>query len=115
MTNQIQKISKVLSVFVILFAFAFTNLNFTLPVEDSCPTAYFVVDNNGCTVGCTIDFDNQSTGATTYCWDFGDGSGSCDANPSHVYGAAGTYTVTLRASDGICTHEYIGIVDIVSI
>lgn len=36
-------------------------------------------------------------------WDFGDGSTSSDQNPSHAYGSAGTYTVTLiAASAGGC-------------
>ncbi len=34
-----------------------------------------------------------------YSWDFGDGSGSSTANPSHAYGSAGTYTVTLTVTD----------------
>ena len=31
------------------------------------------------------DFINNSTGATTYEWDFGDGNGSTSENPSHTY------------------------------
>jgi len=43
-------------------------------------------------------FQNQSTGATSYSWDFGDGSPlSNAANPTHVYTAAGNYVVTLQA------------------
>jgi len=34
-----------------------------------------------------------------YSWDFGDGATSTQANPSHTYGAAGTYTVTLTVTD----------------
>lgn len=37
---------------------------------------------------------------TTYAWDFGDGSTSTDINPSHVYAANGTYTVSLTVTDG---------------
>ena len=37
----------------------------------------------------------------TYSWNFGDGSAaSTQANPSHVYAAAGPYTATLTVSDG---------------
>ncbi len=34
-----------------------------------------------------------------YSWDFGDGATSTAANPSHTYGAAGTYTVSLTVTD----------------
>lgn len=39
---------------------------------------------------------------TSHSWDFGDGTTSTDANPTHAYMAPGTYTVTLRitAPDG---------------
>ena len=47
-------------------------------------------------------FVNMSTGATDYSWDFGDGSTSTDASPSHFYDSLGSYTVTLAASN-ICS------------
>ncbi len=34
-----------------------------------------------------------------YSWDFGDGTGSSEVNPSHVYTAPGTYTATLVVTD----------------
>lgn len=40
-------------------------------------------------------FTDQSTGATTWLWDFGDGSGSTLQHPQHTYAQAGTYVVTL--------------------
>jgi PKD repeat protein len=52
------------------------------------------------TDGFTATFTNKSSGATTFAWDFGDGSISTDENPVHTYAADGTYTVTLTASDG---------------
>lgn len=36
-----------------------------------------------------------------FAWAFGDGATSSEAAPSHVYAAAGAYTVTLSVSDGI--------------
>jgi len=46
-----------------------------------------------------VIFTNLSTGDwTTASWDFGDGATSTDANPSHTYTVAGTYTVTLTVS-----------------
>ena len=48
--------------------------------------------------GLDIYFDNSSTNATNYTWDFGDGVGaSSDFDPSYVFPGPGTYTVTLSA------------------
>ena len=48
----------------------------------------------------TVNFTDRSTGAvTSWSWDFGDGTGSSAANPSHVYGAVGTYDVRLTVED----------------
>ena len=48
-------------------------------------------------------FANQSTGATNYAWDFGDGSPVFNGiTAAHQYTAAGLYTVTLTASNGAC-------------
>ena len=63
------------------------------------PTASFTNSTaGGCAAG--YNFTNTSTGATSYLWDFGDGSTSNVANPTKGYGATGTYTVTLTASNG---------------
>ncbi|HPP77109.1 PKD domain-containing protein, partial [Methanospirillum sp.] len=51
----------------------------------------------------TVQFTDLSIGPpTSYAWDFGDGGNSTEANPSHVYTTAGTYTVklTVRNSGG---------------
>jgi gliding motility-associated-like protein len=46
----------------------------------------------------TVSFINNSSSATNYIWDFGDGSPTSSAfNPSHTYTTAGTFTVTLIA------------------
>jgi PKD repeat protein len=48
-------------------------------------------------------FDNQSSNATIYRWDFGDGTGSADYNPPpHTYYRNGNYTVTLQALNNSC-------------
>ncbi|MBN1441547.1 MAG: CotH kinase family protein, partial [Planctomycetes bacterium] len=44
-----------------------------------------------------VEFLNHSTGSDDFLWDFGDGSGSSAANPTHYYSSAGTYQVALRA------------------
>ncbi len=45
-----------------------------------------------------IIFSNNSIGATSWSWDFGDGSSSTEAEPRHVYPAPGQYRVVLNAS-----------------
>ena len=49
--------------------------------------------------GNTVDFTNQSTNATSYLWDFGDGTTSTETDPSYTYATDGQYTVVLTASN----------------
>jgi PKD repeat protein len=52
-------------------------------------------------VGSAVSFADKSTGSpTTWFWSFGDGSTSSAHNPTHTYTSAGTFTVTLNASNG---------------
>lgn len=46
-----------------------------------------------------IQFQNLSTGADTYLWDFGDGNTSTETSPEHAYDEPGTYEITLYAED----------------
>lgn len=57
------------------------------------PTSDFVAVNNMQ----EVTFTNNSTGANSYLWDFGDGNTSMDINPIHTYEIEGEYTVTLTA------------------
>ena len=61
------------------------------------PTSVFNFTNNFL----SVNFDGSlSTGTLlTYSWDFGDGNNGIGATPTHVYAAAGTYFVTLTATD----------------
>ncbi|MBI1277003.1 MAG: PKD domain-containing protein, partial [Anaerolineaceae bacterium] len=65
------------------------------------PAAGFTVDTNTGTAPLTVTFTNASTGDNlVYTWDFGDGSPvSAEQNPVHVYNQAGTYNVTLTATN----------------
>ena len=49
----------------------------------------------------TYSFSNQSTSATKFAWDFGDGGTSIDAEPTYTYSGEGTFTITLTASDAL--------------
>jgi PKD repeat protein len=46
---------------------------------------------------------SSGSGIDTWAWDFGDGNVSGAQNPTHLYGAPGTYTVSLTASGGGCS------------
>ncbi|MDX2003127.1 MAG: PKD domain-containing protein [Chitinophagales bacterium] len=46
-----------------------------------------------------VQFSNNSTGAVSYAWDFGDGSTSTNTEPVHVFIADGNYTITLIATN----------------
>jgi len=50
----------------------------------------------------TTAFTNTSIGTDlTFLWDFGDGNTSMETDPTHLYSATGTYTVTLTATNSI--------------
>jgi gliding motility-associated-like protein len=50
-----------------------------------------------------VRFDNRSSQAVSYYWDFGDGATSTAPNPFHDYSRSGTYEVILVANpDSVC-------------
>ena len=53
--------------------------------------------------GNTVTFENKSTGADAYKWDFGDGSSSTDESPTHTYPGKGKYVPTLYATSSAGT------------
>lgn len=46
-----------------------------------------------------LSFQNDSEGAVSYAWDFGDGATSTEATPRHRYFTSGDYSVTLTATN----------------
>jgi len=66
----------------------------------------------------TVQFNDTSTNTPLYWyWSFGDGNTSTLQNPSHVYSALGTYTVSLNAtnaagSDTTIKSSYIAVSDV---
>jgi len=64
------------------------------------PIADFAVQGEDRTAPSEIEFVNKSEEAERYEWDFGDGTKSDEASPSHRYRSSGNYTVILRAKKG---------------
>ncbi len=63
----------------------------------SRPVANFVYDRADEIAPAEIQFQNQSKNATSYSWDFGDGSTSTEMSPQHRYKHSGNYEVALIA------------------
>ena len=61
------------------------------------PEALFAYVPLSPNVGDTVFFQNLSTNASNYKWEFGDDSTSTEINPVHIYKTAGIYTVKLIA------------------
>lgn len=69
---------------------------------DNGPTAEPVAAFTPSCTGLSCTFADQSTDARTivsHAWDFGDGSRSTDADPTHIYTQAGSFTVELTVVD----------------
>ena len=63
------------------------------------PQSLFIIKPKLITIpGGKLYTNNQSIGANTFSWDFGDGGTSTEVEPEHTYTVAGEYTITLIAS-----------------
>ncbi len=68
------------------------------------PNADFIYSNNGL----TVDFTDNSAGAVSYIWDFGDGSPyNTTKNPSHSFADYGTYNVKLYVENDMVNWDTI--------
>lgn len=50
-----------------------------------------------------VNFSETGMAANTWSWDFTDGGTSTDQNPAYTFNSAGSYTVTVTGTDGICS------------
>jgi PKD repeat protein len=84
-----------------------TTRDVTVAVPTATPTETPVPQPPTAVINAVVDPNNSlavqfssagSENALSYFWDFGDGSSSTDANPSHVYPFASTFTVTLTVT-----------------
>jgi gliding motility-associated-like protein len=69
-------------------------------------TASFVATPTTGIAPLNVSFTNGSVGASSYSWNFGNGTGSSAQNPSATYATGGTYVITLTASNGSCASTY---------
>ena len=68
-------------------------------VPYSTPVANFTANTTSGVATLSISFTSTSSGSISgYSWNFGDSTTSTSANPTHSYGAAGTYNVGLTVS-----------------
>lgn len=68
---------------------------------DNSPVAAFIGNPTNGAKPLTVNFTNQSDNLPiSYQWNFGDGGTSTLENPTHIYTAAGTYSVQLTVSNG---------------
>ncbi len=82
------------------------------------PTVAFSANaTTNCAVPFAVQFTNTSSGfgSLTYSWDFGDGGVSTGTSPSHTYTVAGTYDVTLIATDQYGCSDTLVMTDYISI
>ena len=75
------------------------------------PVSFFTFN----TTSQIVTFTDNSTGATGWLWNFGDGTTSTLQNPVHYYSTLGTYTVTLTVSNGVCNNVTTQTVDITQV
>jgi len=74
--------------------------NFMVNTEAEVPVADFTASTTTGTVPLFVRFTDASTNTpTNWSWDFGDGSTGTGNVTTHTYMSAGTYTVTLNATN----------------
>jgi PKD repeat protein len=84
-----------------------TTVNGYDPSTSSTPTAAFTWTPTSPVVNTSVQFTDQSTGATpiTYAWTFGDGGTSTSQNPTHTYTTTGAKNVCLTATNSLGNNQ----------
>jgi DNA-binding beta-propeller fold protein YncE len=72
---------------------------FPVPPASTVPLFSYMIDNDGFAPA-TVTFINESitpepAGVPSYTWSFGDGSGSTEESPTHLYTSSGVFSVKL--------------------
>ena len=97
-----------------LWVYPSATTNYVVNVSDDCqtfsvpaiatviviePNANFEISSNTLMIGLPIAFQNTSTNASFYSWNFGEGTTSSLVNPINTYYLDSTYYITLIATD----------------
>src|SRR5690606_34719110 len=81
-------------------------------INKPLPTAAF---NIAAANGLSVVFNNTSTNAIGYSWNFGDGETSTVENPTHMYSSAGQYVITLTVygeCDTVTTNNAVSVINV---
>lgn len=65
------------------------------------PQAQFALPNGSPKVNTSLNFQDLSTGATQYLWNFGNGQSSTERNPSITYSMVGSFQVSLSVTNSL--------------
>lgn len=84
----------------------------TVNVISNNVTAAFSADPMSGEAPLTVNLTNESTGASSYTWNFGNGQTSTLTDPNTVFNTAGTYTVVLIASSATCADTTVKIITV---
>lgn len=76
----------------------------TLGANVSAPLAAFTTSTTTTCTGCVQFTDASQNLPTAWLWTFGDGTTSTARNPNHCYTTAGTFAVTLQATNAAGSH-----------
>lgn len=76
----------------------------SLTLDTTAPVVDISANETTVSVGESIAFDasvSDTTAATNYLWEFGDGAVASGSAPNHTYDDSGTYTVELTVTDAV--------------
>lgn len=65
--------------------------------------AQFTANPSSGSTPLVVNFTNNSSGATSYWWDFNNGNNDSISHPTQTFDTEGNYVVTLIATDGFCS------------
>ena len=108
------KVTATLDKFLGIYPAAFGQFIGPLPVQPVLPVANFSSNITSGFAPISVNFTDLSKNSTGWNWDFGDGNNSTEQNPVHTYSTAGSYNVTLAATNANGTDSKIDNIAILS-